>query len=157
MKQLAIERKQPLHFYPEGGALMKGVNNKVVAVGNAGEKVTITDAQDREISSAVLDRFGIGTLYFTPSEAETYKGVSGNNQIELPSITSKPVSMVITPSLSGSPLKIALEKMMQLMVTHFTLPLSINVTFIIQTKSPLEKEAMRLLRCPMKSCRPGCR
>jgi hypothetical protein len=108
--KLAMVNQHPLGFYPEGGVLMKGVNNKIVAMGNPGEEVTITDAQNRPVSSVALDRFGMGLFYLTPLQNETYKGISERAHVDLPQTTNNPVSMVVTPSLSKSPLEISLEK-----------------------------------------------
>lgn len=109
-KELLMDSKQPLRFYPEGGALVRDVKNKIIAIGTPGEKVSITDSNDQQVSSVVLDQFGLRAFHLTPTGNETYKGVSGNNQVALPNVSSIPVSMIVTPTSADDPLEIALSK-----------------------------------------------
>lgn len=109
-KELVIDTRQPLQFYPEGGALIRGVHNRIIAVGDPEEKVTVVDTQNRAVASVVLNRFGIGAFDLMPLENESYKGVSAGRQVAFPKVTNDPVSMIVTAPNAGGPLKIALEK-----------------------------------------------
>jgi hypothetical protein len=108
-KELALNENRKLAFYPEGGSLAKGVNNKVVATGTPGTVVNIVNNNGGAITSCTIDRNGLGMFYLTPRENESYTGITQQERVQLPDPGTDALSMVVTTSGAGRPMRIAFE------------------------------------------------
>ena len=68
-----------VQFFPEGGNLVNGIRSRVAfkAIGPDGlgvnVKGTVTDNENREVSSIASQHLGMGSFAFTPESGKTYK------------------------------------------------------------------------------------
>ncbi len=98
-----------LQFFPEGGNLVGGVENRVAfrAVGQDGKgsafKGVLVDAQDDTLLRFEPQRFGLGSFKFTPANGAKYRAVLQNEEgvsftYPLPPVQSQGYAMQVSTS-----------------------------------------------------------
>ncbi len=70
------KKKEGIEFYAEGGHLVQGVENHIVAIGQPASEIVIKDENGAEIVKATLNSVGMGSVTFTPVENKKYVGFS---------------------------------------------------------------------------------
>lgn len=99
-----------LGFYPEGGYLVEGLNNRVaVKIKNADLKTNpvigrIEDTDGTKITEFKTMEFGLGSFQFTPESGKTYQAVvsSGNENVVYPLPTSLNEGFVMNTKVSDT-------------------------------------------------------
>ncbi|RYD80341.1 MAG: carboxypeptidase regulatory-like domain-containing protein [Sphingobacteriales bacterium] len=98
-----------IQFFPEGGNLISGLNNKVAfkAIKSDGlginSKGIITDSDGKQAAVFTAQHLGMGSFEFTPEAAKTYKAVvtyaDGSTQtVSLPAVKEAGISIVVNNS-----------------------------------------------------------
>jgi len=71
-----------LGLYPEGGHLIAGVENRIVAVGTPEDVIVIRDEAGTEITSLKLNAVGIATFSLIPAVKREYFGFSSLSKVK---------------------------------------------------------------------------
>ena len=108
-KKISSLQRDTLAFFPEGGALIAGVMNKVIATGKPQMPVTVADRQGNAVASFVLDASGMAAFYLTPSAGQNY-AVKGTVSATLPEPKTEGVAMLVTmPQQPANPIRVVLQ------------------------------------------------
>lgn len=97
-------------FYPEGGKLIEGVSNKVVARSSGAKQVQVLDNNGQRLSEFLLDDQGLGSFLITPESNKSYYAkITGQaQQYRLPTAVSDGLALQLTSSLNSEPLKLVI-------------------------------------------------
>jgi hypothetical protein len=120
-RQVAVNIKPEIQFFPEGGELVTGILTKVAfkAIGPNGlgiaVKGAVTDDAGNEVAKFTSAHLGMGYFYITPAEGKVYKAsltyVNGTQDVtQLPTIIPKGINLAITDSVSKYTVSISSNK-----------------------------------------------
>ena len=114
----ARQSVQPVtQFFPEGGNLVADLPSKVAfkAVGTDGlginVKGVVVDNDNREVTTIVSGKFGMGAFSFTPDDGKKYKAKltyadGSKGTVDLPAVEAKGITLAVS---NDDPSKISIE------------------------------------------------
>lgn len=97
-----------LSFHPEGGKLVEGIPNRVVAHSSGVQAVQIIDDLGQVRSEFMLDEQGLGSFLITPESNKGYFArITGKaQQYKLPDAVSDGIALQLTSGMNTEPLKL---------------------------------------------------
>ncbi|RAW03315.1 hypothetical protein [Pseudochryseolinea flava] len=120
---LSYPKRDSTKFYVEGGKLISGTRNKIIAKGPP-SVVVIRTNNNTEITSCQIGPDGMGVFYMTPEYGTSYKAQATNGQFsQLADVEPEGVSMIVTPGDGKRPCNISLERS-----RNFGSPISLLLT-----------------------------
>lgn len=106
--QFAQHQNDSLQFFPEGGHLIAGVENRVVAKGPINTVVKITDENGETQSTLATNEHGFASFKLKPLTGKVYRASVGNRIVTFPQPESEGVSISVKDDSDENRLAIAL-------------------------------------------------
>lgn len=101
-----------IRFFPEGGRLVAGVENRVVIQGPLTTTVSIKDAQGAEVALAATDSRGFGSFIFTPAAGVAYSATIANKSFSLP-VADGAIAVIVNKADDDSKLQVTVSSVDQ--------------------------------------------
>jgi|GEM_PF-5503727 len=109
-KNSVVDTVQSFSFFPEGGSIIEGAQNKIfVSVHPAGAwLLTLLDNLNKEVGSVKTNSIGIGSFFLKPKEGESFflYGKVKNNTIKAPLPTAKKSGISFHSIIANGKLKV---------------------------------------------------
>jgi hypothetical protein len=89
------DQENPVEFYPEGGYLIKELDNRIVVKGSPNQEIVIRDESNINLNTVKLNAVGIGSFVLRPEANKKYFGFSilGNVKSNLPDVLDDGVTV----------------------------------------------------------------
>lgn len=84
-----------LEFFPEGGHLVAGVENRVVVKGPSNSIVTVTDASGQTQATLTIRENGFGSFNLKPGAGDSYSATLQNRSFSLPQTEREGVTLAV--------------------------------------------------------------
>ncbi|HEY0739986.1 MAG TPA: hypothetical protein VGD40_00940 [Chryseosolibacter sp.] len=97
-----------LQFYPEGGHLASGVENRLIAKGGNNTVVTVADAQGQTQATFSTNENGFGSFTLTPQAGAVYTATAQNRTFALPKTEEDAVAMRVRLSQDGNGIDVSI-------------------------------------------------
>lgn len=91
-----------LEFFPEGGHLVSGVENRVIVKGPSNAIVTVTDGAGQVLATFSTHENGFGNFILKPSAGTTYSATVQNKSFSLPPAVTDGISLMVKTSENES-------------------------------------------------------
>lgn len=111
--QFTTKEANTLDFFPEGGHLVAGVENRIVVKGPSNTIIAITDGAGQQAATFTTNANGFGSFLITPVAGSTYVATSQNKTFPLPSAEAEGVSMLVKKAESNRAVSISLASLQE--------------------------------------------
>jgi hypothetical protein len=108
-KQFVRRGSPAVALFPEGGNFVSGVTNRVAVSAGAGARISIRDAQGKEVAVCVADSQGWGSFYLNPRDHERYTAVAGSTSVALPVPVADRADMLLTAPVGQESMRMVVQ------------------------------------------------
>lgn len=96
-----------LKFYPEGGHLVAGVDNRIVAKGPSNTIITINDSSGQPQATITTNEKGLASFIMKPLEGASYTAVAQNKTVALPTVETNGIALLVKQRLDAGTLDVS--------------------------------------------------
>jgi hypothetical protein len=106
--QFVATQPNTLEFFPEGGHLTAGVENRVVVKGPPGTIGVVTDGGGQQQATFTTTENGFGSFVLKPSAGVTYNATAKNKSFALPQSEAEGIALMVQKNENESRLNVSI-------------------------------------------------
>ncbi len=108
-QQFARSMPAELKFYPEGGRLVAGVDNRVVVKGPSNTIVAVSESSGQQVTTITTNENGLGSFVLKPAANASYSATVQNKSYPLPPAEKEGIALTVKQAETGERIDIAIS------------------------------------------------